>query len=160
MTEAPAPSTSPVAAPASEVMAPQTLTPEVAHAQIQALTGDKDFWNRLKQKDASAHQEWARLHKAAYPSDASAAGQEQARTAESWNQYVAGIKQSVPGLSEQQEAEIRAGVTNKQSHEWAVREKELMIKDRAFRVRLLDGDRDAKELWTRVNAILAMRVVA
>jgi hypothetical protein len=138
-----------------------TLTPDEAKARIQTLTADKDFYNKLKQHDAASHREWAALHKAAYASDASPAGQEAARNAERMNSHVATLREVMPDMTPGMEAEIRAGVATKFSHDWAVRQVRLMIEDRAFRHDLLvEKKAEAREKWARINALAALRVVA
>jgi hypothetical protein len=94
----------------------------------------------------------------AITSQADAENQAASRGAEQMNSYVNFIRQSVD-LTPAQEAEVRNNVTNPESYDWAVRQKEQCIKDRGFYRRLLDGGMAERAHWARVNAILAMRVV-
>ena len=164
-----APSWQPIGMPVTPVEYNHPAAIE-ARAKIDQLKGNPDFYKQLHaEKDrglsGAARQEWDRLHKVGYPvpteitSQQDVDSQNAARNNEQLNGYVAFIKNDVPGLTEVQEAELRAGVTNQISRDWAVREKEIMIRSSDFRRKLLDGSRAEREAWAKVNAILAMRVV-
>jgi hypothetical protein len=172
-TAAPAPAAAPSYQPVGMPVTPAAFdAPEAqaARAEIRTKIADRTFYETLKSErergvTGPATTAWANLHKTGFPSATEIAsqsdvdGQAAARDAEAWNGYVSTIKQDIPHLTEQQEAEIRAGITNQVSRDWALREKDRMIKDPSFRRKLLDGGRAEREDWARVNAILSMRVV-
>jgi hypothetical protein len=149
------------------VTSPEYGHPEAvaARARIDELKADKAFYQKLQAESdrgvsGEARQEWNRLHAVGFPSPTSISSQADidsqaaARAEQHWNSYLSTIKQDIPHLTEQQEEEIRAGVTNQVSRDWALREKDRMIKDPSFRRKLLDGGRAEREDWARVNAIL------
>jgi hypothetical protein len=110
-----------------------------ARAEIKAKIGDRDFYKALIAErergiTGPASQLWSSLHARGLPSgpaiDSPAAVEAQAnsRDAQAMNSYVQWIRQTVPGLTDAQEAEIRAGAANKQSHAWTRAEKDRLIK--------------------------------
>ena len=62
-------------------------------------------------------------------------------------------------MTDAQIAEIKSGVVNETAYAWAREEKDRLIKDRSFRTKLLDGDRQANRDWTLVTSILSLRPV-
>jgi hypothetical protein len=62
-------------------------------------------------------------------------------------------------ITPEQEAELRAGVVREDIRNLALQQRDLMVKDKAFYRRLLDGDMAAKEKWQRVIAVIGLRPV-
>jgi hypothetical protein len=171
LTEATTPGASalqPGAAP-SPGATPQAAPPEVMQAlsRIEQLKGDKEFYAKLNSNDAAikaaAHQEWSGLHKTAFPApaavDPASYGEHvAARSEKSWNEYIAGLKRDIPGLTEQAEREVRAGVCTQRQHDWAMNTINSIIADKARGAKLLAKDAETVELWARANAIRACRI--
>jgi hypothetical protein len=154
----------PVAPPAYN--APEAVA---ARATIEERKGDKEFYKllvaeRSRGVTGPASQEWAALHAAGWPSppaiqsQADVDSQSVARNADLWDRHIADLKTRFP-LSAEQEAEIRAGIVSLNVRQWAIEQKDRMVKDRAFYKRLMDGDREANGEWGRVTAILSLRPV-
>lgn len=153
------------AAPAADTPAPvESLTPEAARAEIEALKGDNSFYKRLVvEKDEASNSRWSALHKQAFPAPAPLTPEqmpahEAARIEQDWNNYFSFIGQRFP-LNAEQQAEIRNGVVNADLHKWAQEEKGRLIKDRGFYRKLLDGDRQANKDWGIVTSVLSLRPV-
>jgi hypothetical protein len=134
------------------------MTPEMAQARIAEIKMDKDFFNRLNQRDQSAHREWTALHKAAYPSDNTPEQQAASRNVEAWNSYFGTLRQHVP-ITPEQEAEIRGGVIRADLHAKAMEERERLRKDKGFQRRWADGDQEAVKKWGLLAEIKALRPV-
>jgi hypothetical protein len=62
-------------------------------------------------------------------------------------------------VTPEQEAEMRGGVVREEFRNWALEQRDLLVKDKAFYRRLLDGDMAAKEKWGRVVALIGLRPV-
>lgn len=168
----PAPAPAPKYQPVGFPVAPAGFdAPEAAasRAEIKEKIGDKDFYAAMKAERergdyGPASQAWAELHKRGWPSapavlsQADVDGQAASRNAELWNAHIADLKTRF-ALTEQQEVEIRSGVVDEKSHQWAREEKDRLVKDRAFYRRLLDGDREANKAWGLVTSLLALRPV-
>lgn len=54
---------------------------------------------------------------------------------------------------------MRTGVIREDLHRLALEQRDLMVKDKAFYRRLLDGDMAAKEKWGRIIAAVGLRPV-
>jgi hypothetical protein len=141
-----------------------------ARAEIQTKIGDREFYKLLVSErergvTGPASKAWDDLHKRGWPlpnavaSQADVDIQADAQTARAWNGYVSWLKEQFPDLTEQQERDVRAGITNQISHDWAVRQKDLLIKSKDFRLKLLNGGLKEREVWARINGMLAMKVV-
>jgi hypothetical protein len=165
---APAPSFRPVGMPVTPAAfdAPEAVA---VRAEIQAKIGDREFYQALKAErergvTGPASQRWAELHKTGWPavpavtSLAGADAQAHARNEEQWSEYFSALRQRVP-LTDMQVAEIRGGQVNADVYAWAKDEKDGLIKDRAFRTRLLDGDRAANREWGLVVQVLSLKPV-
>jgi hypothetical protein len=140
-----------------------------ARAEIESLKSDKEFFAALKAEgergvSGPAKQRWASLHAAGFPSPVAIAsqsdvdGQAANRSAELWNAHIADLKTRFP-LTAEQEAEIRGGVVDERAYAWAVEQKGLLIKDKSFYRKILDGDRAANRDWGLVTSILSLRPV-
>jgi hypothetical protein len=147
-----------------------TISREEALAEIEQLKGDKSFYDRLQKQDASAHQRWSGLHKAAHPAQQpssveAASAQASARDAQAMDELIAHYR-SLWDLTPEQESELRGTrwqggrVIREEDYRRAVDLKDRLIRDAGFRKKLLiDQDRGARELWGRVQAQLGMRPV-
>ncbi len=135
-----------------------------ARAKIETLKSDRDFYQKLQQQQPEAHAEWRRLHATAYPSPAQPSSpedvktQDAARAEEQWSGYFAALQQRFP-LTAEQQAEIRRGVITPELHRYARDELDRALKDRAFRVKVLDGDRQANLQFGLLKAMLGLRPV-
>src|SRR5271154_2303165 len=155
---APAPAYLPIGFPKTPdaFHAPEAVA---ARAAIEERKADLAFGKKLLAKDPAASAEWTGLHKAAYPSPQQIASVEDvnsqaaARAAEQFNKYFGWLKQQF-SLTPENEAEIRGGVIRADLHEWARNEKDRMIADRGWRKQFFDGDRKAREVWTRITLML------
>jgi hypothetical protein len=136
-----------------------------ARAMIEQRKGDKEWYARIKAQDPAAHAEWDRLHKVAYPSAPQVTSisdvtqQADARTARIWNERIAAIKQKIPNLTTQQEAEIRGGVIARDLHAWVKGEIAMQNQDRAWYLRWKSGDRAAIVQREYLIAMLALRPI-
>lgn len=164
----PAPGWMPAGFPVTpaEFDAPEAVA---ARAEIREKIGDKDFYKNLVAErergvTGPASQAWAELHKRGYPSPPSASSVDDvnsraaARNEAQWNSFFQGLRAQWP-VTPDQEKEIRGGVVREEVRNWALEQRDLMVKDKAFYRRLLDGDVAAKEKWGRVVAILGLRPV-
>jgi hypothetical protein len=159
----PAPSWTPAGMPTAPAAfdAPEA---QAARDQIQAKLGDKEFFAKIKAQDPAAHAEWSRLHKIGYPAPQAVATpedvaqQQAARNEQMWNGYFSNLAQRFP-LSEEQKAELRAGIIREDLHRYAREEKDRLIKDRAFRTALLDGSRAENLQWGLITSMLSLRPV-
>lgn len=140
-----------------------------ARAEIETLKGDKEFYAAMKAErerglTGPASQKWAALHKSGFPSPTNIASQNDAdaqasaRTEQEWNSFFAGLR-AMWSVTPEQEAEMRAGVIREDIRNLALQQRDLMVKDKTFYRRLLDGDMAAKEKWSRVIAAIALRPV-
>ncbi|MFZ0373019.1 MAG: hypothetical protein WAL39_06860 [Xanthobacteraceae bacterium] len=75
-----------------------------------------------------------------------------------WNAHIADLKSRFP-LTEQQEAEIRSGVVDEKSYQWAREEKDRLVRSKEFYRKLMDGDRAANRDWGLITSILSLRPV-
>jgi len=169
---APAPAAAPAWQPAGMPVTPAAFdAPEAvaARAEIKSKISDKEFYKALVAErergiTGPASQAWSGLHAKGYPaatavtSQADVDNQAAGRNAQAWDGYIQALKQRTD-LSEAQIAEIRSGVVNETAYAWAREEKDRLIKDRSFRTKLLDGDRQANRDWTLVTSILSLRPV-
>jgi hypothetical protein len=157
-------STPPPAAPVASDLG--ALTPEAAQAAIQSRINDKEFYARLTGIDAAlkaaASAEWSQLHRLAHPrptdiaSEADVALQAAARQAEEINHYLAAYLK-IADLSPLQQEEIRTlKPIPAEAKQFAKAEIERMKRDKAFVRRVLDGDREATSVWSRMHIALAM----
>jgi hypothetical protein len=155
---APAPAATPVGVSALDGPA----TPEEARAAIEAKIGDKDFYAKIKAQDPIARQEWDRLHKIAYPAPVASGPQhvsEQMRREAAQREQGLMTLAEHGGLNATQVGEIRNRTpVTREEHDFAVREKDRMIKDAGFRQRLLSHDRTAANEWFRVVQLSALPV--
>jgi hypothetical protein len=165
---APAPTWRPIGLP---VTPPAFDAPEAVQARetIKNLIGDRKFFEQLKSERergvmGEACQKWTGLHKIGWPSPTAptsvedAAKQEDARAAEMWNAHIGALKQRFP-ITPPQEAELRGGVINADLRQWAVEEKDRLVKDRGFYLKLLNGDRTAAQQWGLLTSMLSLRPV-
>jgi hypothetical protein len=161
--------TSPSAASASTApaagnpAATQPQTREAALAEIETLKSDKVWYQQLRAGSVEAKERWNALQKVAFAppvitSPEDVAAQEAGRREDAMNSYVAGLKTQW-SVTPENEKEIRAGVIREQERNWALEEKARLIKDRAFYRKLLDGDREAKDRWGRVVAMISLKPV-
>jgi hypothetical protein len=174
---APAPTTpaapaAPATLPAGFPVAPSAFdAPEAvaARAEIKAKIGDSEFYKTLKAEKESgvsgpASKAWAELHAKGWPmapgvsSQADVNAQADARVEGQWHTVFQGLNAQW-SVSPEQEAEMRAGVVREDIRNFALQQRDLMIKDKAFYRRLLDGDMAAKEKWGRVVAVIGLRPV-
>jgi hypothetical protein len=170
MTEAaPAAAPSPVptstAAPgpgpgASDLLAGH-LSPEAARAEIKAKIQEPGFLAKLKEEPAT-RQRWQELHRQGFPASESIgtaidiANQEARRQGEMRETFLASLVEQ-GGLTHQQINEIRTRTTvTRAEHDWATAQKDLMMKDAAWRNRFFNGDRVAKNEWHRVVQLAAL----
>jgi hypothetical protein len=146
--------------------APEAIS---ARTEIDVLKADKSFYKSLleeKERGVSgpANKKWADLHQKGWPSPTGIASQNDlnaqvvARTEEQWNSFFAGLKAQWP-VTPAMEAEMRAGIVREEYRNWALEQRALLVKDRGFYRRLLDGDMAAKEKWGRVVALIGLRPV-
>jgi hypothetical protein len=104
-----------------------------ARAEIDTVKGDREFGAKLLNRDAYAMKRWTDLHGKGWPrppsiaSEADVNQRQAGRHAEAWNGYINAIRRDVLDLTDVQETEIRAGVCNKQSHDWAVNTKQQCL---------------------------------
>jgi|SRR5215471_1703081 len=152
-------------APAEPASVPiETMSPEQARENIRAKIHDPEFGKKLLAKDPAATAEWQGLHRVGWPAQRAISStedvnnQQAARNAEGWDQYLSWLRTQW-AVTPENEAEIRGGVIRQEWRDWAQERKALLIKDKGFYRRLMDGDRAAKEEWGRVTAMLALRPV-
>jgi hypothetical protein len=160
---APAPTSTPAPAPspgASELFAGQ-LSPEAARAEIKAKIQEPGFLAKLKE-DPATRQRWQELHRTGFPAAESVgaaisiANQEAQRQGAMRETFLASLVEQ-GGLTPQQIDEIRTRATvTRAEHDWATTQKDLMMKDAAWRRRFFDGDRAAKNEWHRVVQLSAL----
>jgi hypothetical protein len=135
-----------------------------ARAEIETLKADKDFYNKLMQKDPGAHQRWSDLHKAGWPAAQQIASAEDvqsqadARGQEQWNKHDIWQKQTF-GLDDTQLAGIRRGECTHEQRDWALRTKDALLKDKAWLLLHKHGDANVVNLWGRVTNMLRLRVI-
>jgi hypothetical protein len=165
-----APAAAPVYRPEGFPVTPAAFhAPEAvaARAEIETLKADKQFYETLqaeKDRGGPAHQKWAELHARGFPAPTAVASQDDvnaqanARNEQQWNTFFSGLRQQW-SITPEQEAEMRAGVIREDLHKLALEQRALMIKDKAFYRRLLDGDMAAKEKWSRTIAAISLRPV-
>jgi hypothetical protein len=168
----PAPAPAPAWQPAGMPVTPAGFDEPAAVAarsEIKAKIGDKEFYQALKaerERGASgpASTEWAALHRTGWPaapevrSQADVDAQANARLEDQWNSYFAAL-QARFSLTEQNRAELRAGVIREDLRRFALDEKDRLIKDKSFRTRLLDGERAANQQWGMITSMLSLRPV-
>ncbi|MFZ1969189.1 MAG: hypothetical protein WCB33_00900 [Bradyrhizobium sp.] len=140
-----------------------------ARAEINAKKSDPEFYKTLKAEkergvSGPASQAWDALHKTGYPAPTGAASQSDvdaqasARVEKEWGTFFAGLRTMRP-ITPEQEIEMRTGVIREDLHRLALEQRDLMVKDKAFYRRLLDGDMAAKEKWGRIIAAVGLRPV-
>ena len=140
-----------------------------ARAMIKEKIEDKEFYKsmiaeRERGEFGPACQLWGELHRKGHPSGPAIASQadvdDQAsnRNNEMMNAHIANLKTKF-SMTPEQEAEIRGGVVDERAYRWAQEEKQLLIKDKVFYRRLLDGDRAANRDWGLITSILSLRPV-
>jgi hypothetical protein len=165
----PAPSYRPIGFPEAPAAfdAPEAVA---ARAEIKEKIQSKEFYKSLiaereRGVTGPASQLWASLHAQGYPaprqvaSTEDVAAQQDARTNEQWNKYFAWINESFQ-LTPENIAELKAGVVRADVWEWAKAEKQRLIADRGWRRRFFEeGDRTAKEQWSRVTLLLGLKPV-
>lgn len=125
----------------------------LARREQERQAGIADVRKRLGKRSAS----WAELHSKGFPSS-DINTQAVARTEQQWNTFFAGLRAQW-SVTPEQEAEMRGGVVREEFRNWALEQRDLMVKDKAFYRRFLDGDMAAKEKWGRVVALIALRPV-
>ena len=140
-----------------------------ARAMIKEKIEDKEFYKsmiaeRERGEFGPACQLWGELHRKGHPSGPAIASQadvdDQAsnRNNEMMNAHIANLKTKF-SITDAEEAEIRGGTVDERAYRWAQEEKQLLIKDKAFYRRLLDGDRAANRDWGLITSILSLRPV-
>jgi hypothetical protein len=139
-------------------------TPEIARETIRARIDDPDFRKKLLANDPATRDEWNRLHKIGFrppagtPTTIEPASEQARRENEQRERGLAALAQQ-GGLSALQISEIRNRMpVTREEHDYAVREKDRMIKDAGFRQRLLSHDRAAANEWFRVVQLSALPV--
>jgi hypothetical protein len=141
-----------------------------ARAEIKEKIGSAEFYKELVSErergvTGPATLRWSELHRLGFPSPTSIASQADvdaqaaSRSAERINGYVNFLKRDIPDLTEQNEIELRNGYCSQASHDRPVRIKDSLIKDKAWFRRYEEGGAEERNLWARITAILAMRVV-
>jgi hypothetical protein len=162
-----APAAKPVYMPEGFPVTPPSFnSPEALAARetIETRKADREFGKKLLAKDPAATAEWVGLHKAGYPAPQQVASaedvnaQEAARSAEQWNKFFGWMRQSF-NLTPEMEAELQGGVIRADLHQLAKEEKDRMIADRDWRKRYFDGDRKAREEWSRITLALSLKPV-
>ena len=154
------------ATPPSSFDAPEAAS---ARAEINAKKSDPEFYKTLKAEkergvSGPASQAWDALHKTGYPAPTGIASQgdvdaqASARAEKEWGTFFAGLRTMWP-ITPEQESEMRGGVIREDLHRLALEQRDLMVKDKAFYRRLLDGDQIAKERWGRIIAAVGLRPV-
>jgi hypothetical protein len=154
--------------PPSSFDAPEAAS---ARAEIATLKADSDFFKTLqaeKDRGGPAHQKWAELHAKGWPAPIAPVSQDDvnaqasARNEQQLNTYFAWFRSQwaiPPDQVAAVEAEIRGGVIREDLHKLALEQRDLLVKDKAFYRRLLDGDMAAKEKWARTIAAIGLRRV-
>ena len=142
------------------------LSVENARAAIRERINDKAFYERMRSSDPAvsgpARAEWAGLHAQGFPSRppltaADVGVQEAARSEEQWNSFFAAVRQQF-AISDDQMAEVRAGVISPELYRWAREEKDRLIKDASFRKELLvDQKVSAKQRWGLLTLMLGLK---
>jgi hypothetical protein len=167
-----APAAAPSWQPAGMPVTPSAFdAPEAvrARAEIETLKADKTFYKSLlaeKERGVSgpANQKWADLHQKGWPLPTGIASQNDAnaealaRNEKEWSTFISALGTQWQ-ITPEQEAELRAGVVREDIRNLALQQRDLMVKDKAFYRRLLDGDMAAKEKWQRVIAVIGLRPV-
>jgi hypothetical protein len=140
-----------------------------ARAEIETLKADKTFYKSLleeKEKGITgpANQKWADLHKRGWPlptgiaSESDANAEASARNEKEWSTFIAALGTQWQ-ITPEQIAELRSGVIREDLHKLALQQRDLMVRDKIFYRKLLDGDMAAKEKWQRVIAAISLRPV-
>jgi hypothetical protein len=140
-----------------------------ARAEVETLKADKTFYKSLleeKERGVSGpiNQKWADLHRRGWPSPTAVSSQDDvnaqvsARTEEQWNTFFSGLRTQW-SVTPEQMAEMRAGVVREEYRNWALEQRDLLVKDKIWYRKLLDGDIAAKERWARVIALIGLRPV-
>lgn len=164
---APPPAAKPVYMPEGFPVTPPGFNSPAALAAretIEARKADREFGKKLLAKDPAATAEWAGLHKAGYPAPQQIASaedvsaQEAARSAEQWNKFFGWMRQSF-NLTPDMEVELQRGVIRADLHQLAKEEKDRMVADAAWRKRFFDGDRKAREEWSRITLALSLKPI-
>jgi hypothetical protein len=170
---APAPSVAPgPAAPtpatATDILA-APLTPEAARLQIDTLKGDKEFYARLNSDKpeikAAALEAWRKLHIAAYPPPPQVTlenvkdihgNQEVMRRSERMESGLAVLR--AMGVTDPASLdEVRKQVPVAAAEQQFAREEIARLKsDRAWVRRYLDGDREARAIFTRLHQVISL----
>jgi hypothetical protein len=148
------------------VIPPSFDAPEAvaARAKIEELKSSKQFGKKLLSKDPASFAEWTGLHKTGFPSPLQivttedVALQAAARNNEQFNKYIGWMKQLFP-LTPDQENEIKGGVIRADLHQEAKEIKDRLIRDAAFRRKLLDGDIESNKKWGTLLCALSLRPV-
>lgn len=149
---------------ANELLNSQPSSPEAARATIAERIADREFGKRLLEKDPAASKEWSDLHKAGYPaapaptSPQEVNSQHAGRNEQAWNDHISALRQRFP-LTDAQVQEIRGGMINAEAYQFALDEKNRMVRDKGFYRKLLDGDREAARQWGAVTLALGLRPV-
>jgi 5-formaminoimidazole-4-carboxamide-1-beta-D-ribofuranosyl 5'-monophosphate synthetase len=135
-----------------------------ARAEIKDRIADKEFGAKLLRKDEAATKEWDALHKAGYPapqqitSADDVQAQAAARNEKEWSTFIAALGTQWQ-ITPEQISELRNGVVREDIRNIALQRRDAMVKDKAWYRRLLDGDRQAKEEWSKVVADIGLRPV-
>jgi hypothetical protein len=161
------PSVAPAASPptaADLLSAP--LAPEAARLQIDTLKGDKEFYARLNsdkaEVKAAALEHWRTLHRNAFPPAPTATpedihgNQEIMRRSERMESGLAALR--AMGLTDPAALdEIRRSQPVAAAEQQFAREEITRLKqDKAWVRRYLDGDRAAREQFTRLHMVISL----
>jgi hypothetical protein len=172
-------SVAPAAPPAAPAWRPEGMpvTPAAfnepaainARAEIKAKIGDRTFYETLKAErerglSGPASKAWSDLHSIGWPMAPGVSFQDNvnaqasARNEKDWSTFVAALGTQWQ-ITPEQIAELRAGVVREDIRNIALQRRDAMVSDKAFRRRLFDGDRLAKEEWSKVVAVIGLRAV-
>jgi hypothetical protein len=170
VTTAPATSVAPAAPqPTATDLLSAPLTPEAARLQIDALKGDKEFYARLNSDKpeikAAALEAWRKLHFQGYPPPPQVTlenvtdlpgNHEAIRRSERMESGIAALR--AMGITDQAALdEVRRGQAVAAGEQAFAREEIARLKqDRAWVRRYLDGDRVAREQFTRLHMVISL----
>jgi hypothetical protein len=163
------PATTVAPAPTATDLLSAPLTPEAARLQIDTLKGDKEFYARLNSDKpeikAAALEAWRKLHLTAFPPPPQVTlenvkdvhgNQEVMRRSERMESGIAALR--AMGITEQAALdEIRRGQPVAAAEQQFAREEIARLKsDRAWVRKYLDGDREARAIFTRLHQVISL----
>ena len=140
-----------------------------AQAEIKAKIGDSEFYKTLKAEKESgvsgpASKAWSDLHAIGWPMAPGVSSQDDvnaqasARNEKDWSTFIAALGTQWQ-ITPEQISELRSGIVREDVRNIAIQRCDAMTLDKAFRRRLFDGDRQAKEEWSKVVAVIGLRPV-